>query len=311
LEYPFFVRGRTPLAIGNETDMFHTLNIDYLVDLLTELSANRVDNPIVLITKAPLSDNILSRIRTIIGLRLVFFLSYSGLGRQFEPNFTDEQLQANFSLAKAHGFAVVHYWRPLLPENTGVVAIRQLLSFASSIADATVFTGLKLHPELTRIITEDGSFSVPEQLKDQVGEWLSTRTIERIYLEASQICPNYPLYRHASCALANVLRRPNDTATVYRADICPPSQCQATQRRICEAARRIPNETKITQTLSVLGRNINFERHNDRVIVKGEVSQEEFAFLLHNLNCPIEVKAVKMQNLYHGNIYEGQRKIYL
>lgn len=309
LEYPFFVRSRTPLAIGNETDMLHTSNVDYLVDLLTELSAAMVDNPIVLITKAPLSDTILQRIRTIVGLRVVFFLSYSGLGRRFEPNFTDNQLRANFSLAKAHGFAVVHYWRPLLPENTSLSAIRKMLSFASSIADATVFIGLKLHPELTHIIAEHDDVSVPEQLRDQVGEWLDARTIELIYHEASQICPDYPLYRHASCALAKVLSWPNHTATVYLKDICPPSQCPEVQRRICETARRMPNETETSQILSVLGRKIKFELHPDSVFIKDEVSQEEFAFLLHNLNCPLKVKAVKMQNLYHGGIYNGQRKV--
>ena len=309
LAYPLYVRGRMPLAIGNETDMLHALNVDYLVDLLTEMSAIGIDNPIILITKAPLSDRILQRICAIAGLRIVFFLSYSGLSWRFEPNFTDKQLRANFSVVKAHGFPVVHYWRPLLPENTSVGAIREMLSFASSIADATVFIGLKLHPELTRVIIQDGVVFVPSPMLDQVGEWIESETIERIYFEARQICPIYPLYRHASCALAKVLGGPNYTATVYRLDICPPSQCPVTQRPICGAARRIPSEAEIAQTLSVLRRDISFVRHPNMVLIKGEVSQEEFAFLLHNLNCPLEVKAIKMQNLYHGSIYEGQKKV--
>ena len=36
-----------------------------------------------------------------------------------------------------------------------------MLSFVSSIADATVFIGLKLHPELTRIITQGDIVKVP------------------------------------------------------------------------------------------------------------------------------------------------------
>jgi hypothetical protein len=94
--YPLFIRGHTPLAIGNETDMLHARNVDYLVDLLTEMSASGIDNPIALITKAPLSGRVLQRIRAISGLRVVFFLSYSGLGPQDEPNFTDKQLRAYF-----------------------------------------------------------------------------------------------------------------------------------------------------------------------------------------------------------------------
>jgi DNA repair photolyase len=309
LEYPLFVRGHTPLAVGNETDMLHSSNVDYLVDLLAEMRAARIDNPIVLITKAPLFERSLQRIRAVSDQHLIFFLSYSGLGPRYEPNFTDNQLRGNFRVAKANGFPVVHYWRPLLPENTTVTSIREMLSFVSSVADATVFIGLKLHPQLTRVITQDGVLVVPDQLQDQKGEWIEAETIKRIYYEASRICPEYPLYRHTSCALASVLHRPNHTATVYRKDICPPSQCPLAQRQICEAARCVPSETKIAQVLALLGRNISFVLHHNRVFIEGEVNQEEFAFLLHNLNYPLEVNAVKMQNLYHGNIYEGQKKI--
>lgn len=70
----------------------------------------------------------------------------------------------------------------------------------------------------------------------------------------------------------------------------------------------MPGESEIAQVLSVLGRSISFVRAPHRVSIEAEVSQEEFAFLLHNLNCPLEVKVVKMQSLYHGSIYEGQNK---
>jgi hypothetical protein len=296
------------VAIGNETDVFHSLNAAYVVTVLDEMSAVQIENPIVLVTKSPLSDKTMKRVRNIPGLRIVLFLSYSGLGRQFEPNFTDEQLRRNFSVAKTNAFPVVHYWRPLLPENTTPEAVEKMLSFASAIADATVFIGLKLHPELTRIITQGGGLMVPDQVRDRAGEWLESETVRSIYRDASRICPNYPLYRHASCALASVLRQPNHTATIYRQDICPPSHCPVPQRRTCEAARRIPTEGEIARVLSALPHGMDFERGSDRVILKGKVTQEEFAYLLHNLNCPIVVEAVGMQSLYHGSIYDGQRE---
>src|SRR5205823_6091167 len=102
----------------------------------TEMSRAGVSNPVILITKAPLSDVTLMRVRAVSGLRIVLFLSYSGLGRRFEPNFTDEQLRDNFRVARRHSFPVVHYWRPLLPENTTLPAIQRMLSFVSSAADA-------------------------------------------------------------------------------------------------------------------------------------------------------------------------------
>ena len=183
-----------------------------------------------------------------------------------------------------------------------------MLSFVSSTADATVMVGLKLHPELTRILVDQGGMRIPESYREETGEWLESKTVDTIYREAQQLCPDYPLYRHASCALARVLGQPSHTATVYRADICPPSQCPIEQRHICEAARQIPDEEEIVLALRVLDRPLSFERHSDRVIIHGEVTQEEFAYLLHRLNCPLHVTMIRMQNLYHGSIYSGQPK---
>jgi hypothetical protein len=183
-----------------------------------------------------------------------------------------------------------------------------MLSFASSVANATVFVGLKLHPELTRIITADRILTVPEELQGRHGEWIDADTVKRIYAEAARLCPDYPLYRHSSCALAAVLQQPNHTATIFREDICPPSHCSTAQRARCESAKRIPSEVEIRQALSLLGQELRFERRVDRIIIDAEISQEEFAFLLHSLNCPLEVRLLKMQNIYYGSIYEHQPK---
>jgi DNA repair photolyase len=307
LQYSFFHGDKVPIAIGNETDMLHVKNVEYLFALLAHMQRAEIRNPIVLITKAPLARVDLNRLRSMGALRMVFFLSFSGLGRRYEPNFRREQLRENFEIVKSHRFPIVHFWRPLLPENTNASSIRQMLRFASGVADATVFVGLKLHPGLTRILTRDGGVSIPLDLTGQYGEWLEAETIERIYKEAARMCPKYPLYRHTSCAIASVLHRPNHTATVYRGDICPPSQCPVRQRCVCEASRRIPGESEAEETIALLGRRIEFERRDDGIVLRRAVSQEEFAFLLHRLNCPIEAKVVKMQNVYHGNIYEGQK----
>lgn len=308
LHYRLFVPEFTPLAIGNETDLFHRDNSQHLVAVLAEMAAAGIENPIVLITKAPLSDETLERIRKMSALRLVLFLSYSGLERRYEPNFSDEQLRENFSTAKRHGFPVVHYWRPLLPENTRRRQVREMLGFVSSIADATVLIGLKIHPELTSIMVRERIVQIPPELRSQSGEWLDTGIVDRIYTEAAEICPRYPLYRHASCALASILARPNHTGTIYRQDICPPSHCPEEQRNICAATRQIPSERKIADTLRAIQKSARFERKPDRILIREEVTQEEFAFLLHHLNCPLEVAEVKMANLYHGDIYRGQKK---
>jgi len=170
LDYPFFVLGYTPIAIGNETDMLHPINREYLVELLVALQSARVSNTISLITKAPLNDQILSRIRAIPNLKIVVFLSYSGLGPRLEPNFTDRRFRENFRAVKSHGFPIVHYWRPLIPDNTSATQIRDMLSYVSTVADASVIVGLKLHPELNRVLALDGQLRIPDRLMNVHGE---------------------------------------------------------------------------------------------------------------------------------------------
>jgi len=308
LSYKFFVPGLSPVAIGNETDMLHPSNVAYLLELLKEMAGVNIRNPLILITKAPLHGSILHQIRDLGNLTVVFFLSYSGLGSYHEPNFTDQQLRRNFGLVRSSGFPAVHYWRPLLPENTTSAKIRQMLEFVSLSADASVFIGLKLHPELSQIIGGSGGIVIPPELQKDTGEWLSLDTINRIYREAGEICPTYPLYRHSGCALAYALRSPNRVGTIYRADVCIPSHCPERQRDICKAAKGVPSEDQIETALRAVDTTLRFVRHHDRVVVFGEVTQEEFAYILQQLNCPLEVRAIKMQNLYHGDIYRGQRK---
>ena len=309
LDYRFYVPKFTPLAIGNETDMLHPRNQDYLVDLLDTFQGAQISSPIILITKTPLRDNILERIKDVRGLRIIFFLSYSGLGRQYEPNFVDAGFRRNFQKVKEHEFSVVHYWRPLLPENTSVAQIREMLKFVSMYADASVIGGLKLHPELNSLINREGIIPIPENLLNSHGEWLESYAVKRIYSEALRICPDYPIYRHSACAIAKVLAQLNHTATIYREDICSPSHCPDSQRTICTNTKTRPEEAVIMKTLEKIGKTASFEIHSTDIFINTVVTQEEFSYLLHNLNYPLRVKAIDFENLYRGSIHDNQTAV--
>jgi hypothetical protein len=69
---------------------------------------------------------------------------------------------------------------------------------------------------------------------------------------------------------------------------------------------KIPTRDEIRLAIAKLDREIDFEVHPGFVDIKGEVTQEEFSFLLSCLKCPINVTAVQMQGLYYGSIFEGQ-----
>jgi hypothetical protein len=207
---------------------------------------------------------------------------------------------------KAYDFPTIHYWRPLLPANTKPDQIRHVLDFVSSIADASVIVGLKLHPALTSVLRYDGGLAIPDHLIDSHGEWLESDVIDTVYAEARQRCPDYPLYRHTSCALSRVLSRPNHTATVFRNDICPPSHCPTVQRAICRGSQAAPSDDQIVSALSDVGIEPVFSRHSDHIRIEESVDQEQFSYLLHSLNFPLRVKSISFTNLYRGDIHKGQ-----
>lgn len=305
-QHPFFRLGITPLAIGNETDIFHPFNSDYLIELLSTFQAGGITNSISLVTKTALKDETLEKIRKLDQLRILFYLSYSGLGNKFEPGFREESFRQNFIKVKHFGFPIVHYWRPLLPENTTQDAIIRMLEFISVKADASIVCGLKLHPALSQIINGLGNIRIPDAYLDRYGEWLEASAIEEIFATAKRICPGYPIYRYGSCALARILSKPNHTATIYQRDICLPSHCPSAQRRICTTHQSIPQSDETRELLQSIGKNSSFTYADGCINIQDHFMQEEFIYVLHVLNYPIQVQRIEFQNIYRGSIFANQ-----
>jgi hypothetical protein len=237
----------------------------------------------------------------------MFYLSYSGLGNDFEPGFRDQDFRENFTKVKHLGFPIVHYWRPLLPENTTQDAIFRMLQFVSTVANASIIIGLKLHPALSKILNNPGGIDIPENYLDKYGEWLEISAMDTIFATARKVCPDYPIYRHGSCALACVLSRPNYTATTYQKEICLPSHCPTTQREICYGNQSIPKSDEVGALLRLMKKNSSFEYAKDCITISGRFTQEEFIYMLHVLNYPIQVERLDYQNIYRGSIFARQQ----
>jgi DNA repair photolyase len=304
-----FVRGESYLAIGNETDMLARPNRKYLLELLASLAKENLSNPVVLITKADLDRDFLKELKCVDKLCLIMVLSYSGLGPAYEPGFTDDGFRRNFILTSECGLRVIHFWRPILEENSGEQAIQRMLEFVSRRASASVFVGMKLYPELSRLMEEKAPIRFPPDVRRAHGEWLAPETVGRIYRIAAEVCPDYPLYRHTSCAMAKILGHSNRTGTVFRPDICGPSRCPRGQREICARAKRIASPAEVADALRRLGSDWEFECRPDRIRIKAIVLQEEYSFLLHRLNCPIETEGVHFENVYRGSIFDHQKAV--
>ena len=105
-------------------------------DLLAVLAGRQVPNPVVLITKCLIPDDAIDAVTTACGagLRVIVYVSYSGLGRDIERGIRHEDLKTNFPRLARAGVPVVRYWRSAFPESAATDAMEAVLDCVASYA---------------------------------------------------------------------------------------------------------------------------------------------------------------------------------
>ena len=78
------------------------------------------------------------------GINVIFYISYSDLGKEYEPSISKEKLINNFKILKENGIDVIHYYRPFLPDNSNPEKIKEVLDTVNKYTDVSVTTGLAL-----------------------------------------------------------------------------------------------------------------------------------------------------------------------
>lgn len=138
---------KIPVCLLPSTDAFVTpSNIEYLLDLINEIEKRNVPNDLIIITKCEITDDVIEKAKKIKekGQNIVFYISYSGLGLDIEPAISEEVLKNNFRKLKDNDLDVIHYYRPLMPQNSSTEKIEEILNFVSQYTDISVTTGLAL-----------------------------------------------------------------------------------------------------------------------------------------------------------------------
>lgn len=298
----YFVRGKTVLSYGNTTDAFFGKNVAYTLAFLGELEARGIDNPIAIPTKSPVTQEVADQIRSLRHPRVLVYLSYSGLPDTLERGVERSCIERSFKVLSATGIPTIHFWRPLVPLNTSDKEIRDRLRYVSGYANASVAVGLKYTPELRRAFAEDPRLRVEGNNLKEYGEWLPSHVEERLWRIARGEFPGYPIFRHTSCSVSYVLGVPDYNATVYRPDVCRKSTCPDFQRRICERAARKPSAGDVALLLDRLGLDVPFTIHDYEIAIDAELTQQDYVFLLHNLNYPIRAN-VRFTEVWRGSIF--------
>jgi hypothetical protein len=137
--------------------------------------------------------------------------------------------------------------------------------------------------------------------QNRYDEYIPPQVRQNLKRIAAKKYPEYPLYKHTSCAVSNLLNQAEYNATLYNKRICCGSTCPAKQRITCQTANILPNEEKVHALLSNLGKPSDFQITNKHIEIHTTIDQQDYSYLLHNLHYPIKVK-VKLTGIWRGSI---------
>lgn len=230
----------------------------YLGDLLERMTAAALPNPVVLITKCRVPDGLIAAISRARagGLRVIVYLSYSGLGSAIEMGVRHEQLVANFPALAAAGIPVVHYWRPAFPVSATTETMTRVLDLAAAHATCTMAAGLKVEAEAVERLS-----GIWPGLADTPGvtraEGVYPAAFWNFIHRTEDLHPGYPVFHANSCALAYVLGAA-DRFGIFGSDVCTArNRCPAPQRHRCgDAFAAVPPATGEQIVAALAGRNL-------------------------------------------------------
>ncbi|MEV0577087.1 hypothetical protein [Streptomyces sp. NPDC050392] len=218
----------------------------HLTALLDVLGDSAVRNPVCLITKCKVTDEVVDAIsrNQAKGLRVIVYLSYSGLGPDIERGIDHAALRGNFPRLHAAGIPVIHYWRPALPQNSTPDVIESVMDLASQYAKCSVAVGTKVKPTAKAQIAALWPELADPALDPQAADSVWPRTTWDWLRERPSRYADHPVYQTNCCALAYVLGEA-DHGCIWNTPTClNANHCPAVQRDRC--ATLLPLRPRVT-----------------------------------------------------------------
>lgn len=226
---------QTPLCLLTHTDPMATEVIrTHFSELLDEIFRRGLSNPVCFVTKCTVEDSIVERLGVAhaSGKKVVAYWSLSGLDNKVERGVDHEKTRHSFLRLAETGVPIVHYWRPLVPENSTPDSILRVLDSVVGVAKCSVLTGLKLYSEMEGYADywADLRLHVPELVKY---EGVMPDSIRLALPFGTQKYPSHPIFDSNSCAIAYVLHSENKVGTYGTHSCILRSRCSSRQVDLC------------------------------------------------------------------------------
>lgn len=313
LNYKYY-EPNIPVCLLPNTDPFlNKTNIKYLQKLLKLLSDYKITNPITIITKCLIPDYFISYLQKLKkdNLKIIIYLSFSGLSKELEPNINDQNIKNNFQKLSQANIPIIHYFRPFIPQNSNPEKITEILNFVNKYTDISVITGLKIKQDFV----------------DKINFWDYISTNKTQCINSSGIWPReaydffYKNYHHSqkiyqinSCALAAKLNLPNES--FYNTKECLNyNHCSDHQRKKCLLAKKTnePVETKLIALLKKINKynpNLVIIKKDNSIVLKNiDLTTGDVSYLTFMLGYKITIAAKLIDDNYFNSSYTNAESI--
>lgn len=304
-----------PVCLLPNTDSFlNHDNIEYLKELLYELKKKNVKNVLTIVTKCKIPEDFIQYIKDIhMDNQLVFYLSYSGLGKDIEPNVDIEKIKENFPLLHRYHLKMIHYFRPLIPINSKPEKIDSILDFVHQYTPFTVITGLKIKKEYF----------------DQIDFWDEIKNHKNACIQAEGVWVKdafdyfYQFYHKQqyifqtnACALASILDRPipeyYDSFECKNYNICSVKQKELCKNCRVETVEQLKDKVILgLKKIKKFHRNIIIDISDIILIQNVELEVGDLAYLTYLCHKKVVTQNKSKNDHYFNSSLNGSKPLVL
>ena len=308
---------KIPICLLPNTDVFlNKDNIDYLKRLLLEIKSKNIPNVITTITKCIIPQDFIEFINDLnLKEQLIFYLSYSGLGKEIEPNVKIEDVKENFKNLHKNNYKIIHYFRPIIPQNGSPQKIKEILNYVNNYTNCSVITGLKLK----------------EEYFDKIDFWKELRQYKEEGIKAEGVWPeeaynyfykdydlNQNIYQTNSCALANIINI--SALEYYETEECKYCNiCSEDQRELCKKDYKKVDYNKLKERIIFELKKINkytdevkIDIYKNIVIIKNiNLEVGDLAYLTYSCNFKITTETRNDKEKYFNSSLNGSKPLVL
>ena len=314
LNYKYYDRD-IPLCLFPNTDIFvNSKNIKYLLKLLDVLDQNNVMNDLIIITKCNIPEEVIDRVKQLKEKKqnIVFYISYSGLGKDIEPRISEQILKNNFKKLHENGIDVIHYFRPFLPQNSNPKKIKEILDYVNQYTDISVTTGLALIDKIEcwDEVKENREACLKANCVWPENAW---KFFNKNYTHSQQV------FQTNTCGLNTKLKRPS--TQYYGTEECLNyNHCSEEQRTRCRLAHKKISEELIKAKCSLLleklgfdikGVNYCFDKYGSLELKNADLKISDASYLSYKLGVKVYVSTNNIVKDTYNSTLNGAKPLVL